>query len=299
MVTTVPFSHATPACLGAHNVSRNHYAAIAREMVLDSPLDLIMGCGHPAWDDDGKAREDPSASHYKYVGGRELWDKLLTGTTGRGWTLIQTKAQFEALAADASAAPERLIGIPQCHQTLQQKRKGKAPGHLNPNVPSLATMVTVAMRFLQRGEDGFLLVVEGGAVDWANHANNLARMVEEQVDFNRAVEAAVARIESSGGWEKTLLIVTSDHECGQIWGPQAGPPATFQEPVNRGAGNLPDAKHFSKGHTNHLVPLYAKGPGAEGFAKRVRGRDPKYGPYVDNTDVFTVLRAALVPVAEN
>ena len=54
-ITTVPWSHATPAGLGgAHNVSRDDYAEIANEM-LDAPwLDVIMGAGHPDFDDNGQ-----------------------------------------------------------------------------------------------------------------------------------------------------------------------------------------------------------------------------------------------------
>jgi len=47
VVTTVPFSHATPAAFVAHNNQRSNYVEIAREMILDSRVDVIMGAGHP------------------------------------------------------------------------------------------------------------------------------------------------------------------------------------------------------------------------------------------------------------
>jgi alkaline phosphatase len=44
-------------------------------------------------------------------------------------------------------------------------------------------------------------------------------MVEEQIDYVKAVEAVVAWIESHDGWNDTLLILTADHESGLLWGP--------------------------------------------------------------------------------
>jgi hypothetical protein len=49
------------------------------------------------------------------------------------------------------------------------------------------------------------------------------------------------------------------------------------------------------------VPVYAKGAGAAVFAQMVRDHDPVYGPYIDNTDVFSVMNAAITgkkPVAK-
>ena len=48
VVTSVPFSHATPAGFIAHNSNRSNYAAIANEMIMSSATDVIMGCGQPA-----------------------------------------------------------------------------------------------------------------------------------------------------------------------------------------------------------------------------------------------------------
>ena len=76
----------------------------------------------------------------------------------------------------------------------------------------------------------------------------------------------------------------------------------FQPVENRGRGRMPGFSLRATGdHSNALVPLWAKGAGAEGFARRVRGHDPAYGrhvglsdgTYIDNTDVHAVVKAAL------
>ena len=87
-----------------------------------------------------------------------------------------------------------------------------------PIVPNLALMTKGALNVLDNDPDGFFLMVEGGAVDWANHANQLGRLIEEQNDFNDAVDVAIEWIKANGGWEKNLLIVTGDHECGYLTG---------------------------------------------------------------------------------
>ena len=67
VVTSVEWTHATPAGFVAHNDSRNNYAAIGQEMIYNSTADVIMGAGHPWYDADGQFKDSPNT--YKYVGG--------------------------------------------------------------------------------------------------------------------------------------------------------------------------------------------------------------------------------------
>ena len=101
-------------------------------------------------------------------------------------------------------------------------------------------------------------------------------MVEEQIDYVKAVEAVVAWVEAHGGWNDTLLILTADHETGLLWGPDSAKVA-YQPLKDRGPGKLPGMKHNSHGHSNSLVPLYARGPGSERFATLGKGPDQPCG----------------------
>jgi alkaline phosphatase len=74
VVTSVEWTHATPAGFVAHNVSRNNYAAIGVEMIYDSAADVIMGAGNPCYDADGVFND--CTNTFKYVGGE---------TTGMTW----------------------------------------------------------------------------------------------------------------------------------------------------------------------------------------------------------------------
>lgn len=316
VITSVTWSHATPACLGgAHNVSRDHYVEIANEMLEADWLDVIMGAGHPDFDNDGQPIPQGKKRDFQHVGGQETWQALKQGK--RDWKLIESKADFEALATGPT--PSKVLGTARVASTLQEKRcsdkaslpydkitaelsperRARTPFAVPPNsnVPSLATMTKAAMNCLDDDPDGFYLMIEGGAVDWANHANEPNRMIEEQIDFVQAVEAVVEWIETHGGWDDTLLILTADHETGLIWGPDSSKEA-FQPLKDHGPGKLPGMNFNSHGHSNSLVPLYARGPGSQRFAALAKGEDPtaaahwhNSSQYVDNTDIFTVMQA--------
>jgi alkaline phosphatase len=291
VVTSVPFSHATPAAMAAHNDDRDNYEAIAREM-LSGPLDVVMGAGHPGFDHNGNKNGSLTFSRYKYVGGSSTWEALKSGASG--WQLIQSRQEFEDLAKNGAPAGAKILGVAQVRGTLQQKRGWDtlAPPYVDPlttTVPSLATMTKGALKVLAQNPRGFFLMVEGGAIDWASHENQLGRMIEEELEFNEAAAAVVEWVEACGGWDKTLVIVTGDHETGHLWAPGSGPPGTFKPLEDKGPGNPPGAVFFSTEHTNALVPLYAKGAGADLFAGYADEIDPKRGPYVDNTEIFKVM----------
>ena len=118
VVTSVEFSHATPAGMYAHNISRNNYAEIANEM-LNGPFNVIMGAGNPRYDDNGKYQFTPKT--YNYVGGEATWNALRGNSHPGNYSLIESKTAFEALAT-ASTTPGRVVGVPEVHTTLQQSR---------------------------------------------------------------------------------------------------------------------------------------------------------------------------------
>ena len=131
-------------------------------------------------------------------------------------------------------------------------------------------------------------MVEGGAVDMACHSNESGRMIEEMIDFDRAVDSVVEWIETRSNWDETLLLVMADHETGYITGPGSDP--TWQPLVNYGPGVMPGFEWHHDFHTNQVVPFFAKGPGADAFVSKVRGTDLVRGPYIDNTDIPATIR---------
>jgi alkaline phosphatase len=308
VVTSVQLSHATPGAVWSHQKNRNMYAAVANEMIYDSGLDVIMGCGDPM-----------EGADYKYVGGEKTWADIIDKNGANGFVYIHDVDAFENLAEGRiqGGIPAKVIGIPHALETLSD----------NPNdVPSLKTMAMGAIQVLSQNPNGFFLMIEGGAVDWKNHANDIYAMVKEQAAFNDTVAAVKQWIGQKSSWKQTLIIVTSDHECGMLWGPETYTDIdcgradkctagyfdagidTFngwRHVKNNGKNKIPGVQYGTKGHTRTLVPVFAKGFDAEMFLDLVDGVDTKAGSfwgfsgqYIDNTDIFTVMEAAINPGSE-
>lgn len=283
VVTSVPWTHATPASYLAHNEHRNNYHDIAADM-MDSGANVIFGAGNPWYDDNGDRRVTPK---YDYIGETE-WNKLVDGQSA--FDLVESKDDFLALAEGDT--PTHVLGTAQVAGTLQADRTALKSGDVpftapqNDDVPSLPQMTDAALNVLSNASDeGFFVMIEGGAIDWASHDNNTAGAVEEQVDFNRTIETVVDWVEENSSWDETLVVITADHECGYLSGPAANPAWT---PVQGVQGGAPQVSWNSGGHTNHLVPVYAKGPGSELLAAAATGTDPVRGAYLDNADVGRV-----------
>ena len=352
VVSSVPFGHATPAAWGAHVESRKENHKIAQQMI-DGPLDVIMGAGHPKFDDNAQPRN----AEWTW-----LTEEQYTGLQkdGSDRAFVEDSKGIEAIARGENV-PERLFGLAPVAETLQFNRssledaeprnsnegrsdgqpiKGDAPkpGEAKKNdVVSLEDMTKAALNVLSQDEDGFFTMIEGGAVDWAGHANATVGNIEEVNDFNKSVEAVTEWVEKNSSWDETLVIVTADHETGYLNGavngaadegsanedandegaaddstagegtadegtatpaafaaPAAAAPAPADEgtadtkqwaPMTGKKGALPIDSWNSGDHTNHLVPFFAKGAGADSVSDHVKGTDPVRGDYIDNTDV--------------
>jgi hypothetical protein len=121
------------------------------------------------------------------------------------------------------------------------------------------------------------------------------------------------------------VIVTADHETGYLTAApglfpdqplgevRAGTLALERKPSNyayraswddttaNGAIDPGETVHWAwnaAGHTNSLVPLYARGAGSGLFAGYAAGADPVRGAYADNTDVFRAMDAVTVAEAD-
>lgn len=308
VISTVPFAHATPAGFVAHNKSRTHYTELAEYMLFSSRCDLIMGCGNPEFDDNGIARNGKWMNP-KYVADSMLWlslksgsgiqtsfivnDKIYQVTDVSGdripdpWTVITNEKDFRKLMSGKT--PKRVLGVPEVYSTLQQGRDfGKNETNdtppftkpLNKNLPSLAIMVKGGLNVLDNNPKGFFMMIEGGAIDWANHSNQKGRMLEEMKSFNEAVDTVIAWVNKNSNWNETLLIVTADHESGDLWG---GP--TFTPVKDNGKNVMPGLAYNSKTHTNALVGIWAKGAGAEMYNVMAGEMDPVRGLFIQNTAI--------------
>lgn len=336
VVTDVPFGHATPASWAVHVENRNNNRDIAAQMIYGD-LDVVIGAGHPLFDDDGQERTPAwETSSNPWLNEAE-YTALVGGETSFGENFVETNNELRAIA-NGQDVPERLFGLVPVAETFQYNRsslRDAEPTRYNlertDGLPfteeqnllpfdaernasiSLAEAADAALNVLGQNENGFFVMIEAGAVDWAGHANATAGNIEEMIAFNEAVEAVHEWVESESSWEDTLVIVTADHETGYLGGAYAGPstegaeewignnnayhnewrrqwdevPAIWTS-ITGEQGELSVDGWYSPDHTHHLVPLFAHGAGAELFYEHIRGTDPVRGDYVDNVDVAAV-----------
>ncbi|MCK3657332.1 alkaline phosphatase [Pasteurellaceae bacterium Pebbles2] len=301
VVTSVQWTHATPAGFLAHNNNRNNYQEIAQEIINSGLATVVMGAGHPYYDNDGKASAPKDDKAFRYVGGKESWDKLAVGDTE--YRLIERKEDFVDLANNHLdlKGKKKVLGTAQVKETLQFNRAGTSAENRLSTSPDLATMTKGALNVVSQNPNGFFLMVEGGAVDWAAHANNLPRIIEEQIDFNLTVEAVVDWVEKNSSWEETLVIVTTDHGNGLLQGVNSDQKA-YAEIINQGAGALPLVRWHTDNHTRELVPVYAKGQGANYFTTIAKDAPSlanysyttkEMQRYIDNTNIFDAAAKSL------
>lgn len=286
LVTTVQISHATPASMVAHNKSRKNYPEIAREMIENSALDVLVGAGHPLYNDDANLVVD-SLQNFEFVGGVDLWKKLTTQTAkhkdGRTWKFYDKNSQIDSLSTGKISAQTPLLIVPQVRETLQMNRAAHIKANALPNLTQLSLVAINALQKNTKKGAGFFLMIEGGAIDWAGHANNSPRLIEEGVDFLDAVNAVIAWIQKNDQFKETLLIVTADHETGYLTQVQ-----------NQGKNKMPSFMWNSKNHTNQRVPFFAKGPFSEQFiAKPSLLKPADHKEYLDNATIGKLLHLAV------
>ena len=62
---------------------------------------------------------------------------------------------------------------------------------------------------MNKGDNGFFLMVESGRIDHAHHENQAVRALEETMQLDETLEAVLERMGDQ--LEETLIIVTADH----------------------------------------------------------------------------------------
>ena len=188
IVTTVNLNHATPAAFYAHQESRNNYYEIGQEMVR-SGFDYFAGGG----------LLDPTGSE----GDKE---SIYTLAERAGYDVITTQAEAKALEQGDGKAI--IIG-----ETLADSDALSYENDREDNEWALKDYVQKGIEMLDN-DKGFFMMVEGGKIDWACHANDAGSTVADTVALSDAVAEAVKFYQEHP--TETLIIVTGDHETGGL-----------------------------------------------------------------------------------
>ena len=233
LVSTSSITDATPASFIAHELSRNSYEAIAMDF-LKTDIDVFIGGGY----DDFAKRKDKL--------------NLLDSLKFRGYEVDTT------INMVMKSASGKLAGLTAPFNN---------PVRLEGRGDMLPESTSKAIEILSKNKKGFFLMVEGSEIDKVAHHNVADTLIDETLDFDKAVGVALDFAENDG---HTLVVITADHETGGVT-ITGGDKKTHKVKLS----------FSSKGHTAVPVPVYAYGAGAEKFM----------GIY-DNTDIFKKILAS-------
>ena len=223
IVVTCALTHATPACFSAHEVKRDMYEAIAGD-IINSKVDLLVGGG------------------MKYFAKRKDGRNLIDEAKTKGYSIYtDTTSYFSASTKKA------MVVVADDHLKAANKERG--------NYLAPATMKTVEL-LKKENKNGFVMMVEGSQIDWAEHNNDAEYLKAEMEDFDKTIGAVLDFAQKDGN---TLVIVLADHDTGGVT-----LPPTEVNKLSEEYGNY--VVKFSTGaHCGTLIPVFAYGPGAEKF----------------------------------
>ncbi len=187
IVTTVTINHATPAGFYGHRKGRGEGYGLGLDL-LASGFEYFAGGGLDK-------HNDKSAAGYA--------GDIYGLAKAAGYTLVRRdRAAFDALRPGAGkvwfVATED--AMPDSIDAEQWK-----------DVPTLAELTAKGLELLSPDPDGFFMMVEGGRIDWAGHANDAATNLREVLALDDAVKVA---LEFQKTHPDVLVVVTGDHETG-------------------------------------------------------------------------------------
>lgn len=192
IATSVSVDHATPASFYAHVPYRKMYYEIGKDLY-KTGFDFYAGSDFKEPVDKENPKSEclyDMAKDNGYTIARGYNDYLKKSKKADKLILLQTE---EASKKDRSSIP----------YAIDRKE----------NDLTLEQITTSAIDFMSKDLDkGFFLMIEGGKIDWACHANDAATAFREVQDFDNAIKIAYDFYKQHP--DETLIVITADHETG-------------------------------------------------------------------------------------
>ncbi|PZV85345.1 alkaline phosphatase [Algoriphagus aquaeductus] len=227
LIATCSITHATPASFISHQPSRSLDEDIAKDF-LATDIDVFIGGGR------------------KFFANRKDGLNLIDSLRSRNYQIANSIEEVQQVKNGKLAA---------FLAEEQQARVSEGRGD------ELVKSTEVGLQLLQTNKKGMFLMIEGSQIDWGGHGNNTQYIVEEMIDFDKAIGRVLDFAEKDGN---TLVIITADHETGGF-------------SVNKGdtKTGMVEGKFTTGSHTGVMIPVFAYGPGSEKFAG-----------FYENTEIF-------------
>ena len=185
ILSTVSLNHATPASFYASQPSRNDYYEIGQQLI-DSGFDYFAGGGlHQS---RGKQKDRP-----------DLYDVAAE----KGYAVLRDRQSILAATGD-----KPLIAV---NPVLDGSNAMPYDMDRGENELSLAEFTAKGVEVLDNPK-GFFMMVEGGKIDWACHANDAAAAIGDTFAFDEAVKVGLDFAAKHP--DETLVVIVGDHETG-------------------------------------------------------------------------------------
>jgi len=187
ILTSVSIDHATPAVFYAHQPLRSMYFEIGLSLA-NSSFDFFGGGGFKS--PDGEI--DSVAVN------------IIEEAVNNGFTFVNTADGFHSLNRNSG----KVIAV---SNLLEESGAMKYAIDLNEASLQLSDFTRKAIELLDN-DNGFFMMVEGGKIDWACHANDAITSIYETIAFSDAIDVAIEFYNEHP--EETLIVITADHETG-------------------------------------------------------------------------------------
>jgi alkaline phosphatase len=192
LITSTRLTHATPAVFATKNINRNAENEIAVDY-LDSGVDFLAGGGLRNFiTGEGSKRED----------NRNLVEEFASN----GYQTFIGAQSTESFLNHKAEGGEQVLAL------FSSSHLPYAIDRVEGQTPSLAQITEKGIEVLEKDKDGFFLMVEGGRIDHAAHANDIAGVVGDTLAFDNAVKEAIKFYNQHP--KDTLIVVVGDHETG-------------------------------------------------------------------------------------
>ena len=190
IISTVNLNHATPAAFYAHQASRNNYYEIGLELIASS-FDYFAGGA--LLKPTGDKEDVPQTDLYELA-------------ADAGYKVVKTQAEAQALTADAGKTIVIAEDLADSNSMCYEIDRADTAWALKDYVKQGIAMLD--------NDTGFYMMVEGGKIDWACHANDAGSTIHDVLALADAVQVAMDFAAEHP--DETLILVTGDHETGGL-----------------------------------------------------------------------------------
>ena len=195
LVSTARITHATPAAFASHVPHRDMENTII-EHYLKNEIDVVMGGGT-------RHLLPQSASGSRREDNKNMFNEFAKA----GYEVFEGSKDLAEFREFKAEGKDRVLAtFTSSHMSYELDRD-------KDEEPSIAEMTKKSLEILEK-RDKFFLMVEGGRIDHAAHANDPAGVVHDTLAFDKAVKVAYDFYKKHP--EDTLIIVGADHETGGL-----------------------------------------------------------------------------------